>query len=340
MIVTGSGGVQYLLASELIVERYRRYPRCAGMEIRHLRHFVVVAEEEHFGRASRRLSIVQPALTRQIHDLEQDLGVPLFARSGRNVRLTNAGRVFLQDARRVLAELDRAKDRAQLANRGQTGTLTVAFVNGMTDTPLLPTVLAEFRAAVPDVALDLRGLRSHEQEAALRNHEINIGFCHFMPRDLPTLQSQYVSTTQILLAVPKGHRLESKAQVFLKDLLGEPFVWFPRSALPAYYDRVAAACHDGGLTMRVVSEAASEPMLLGLVAAGVGVTLALDRGHGHYNCAFRQVSDLQFALDAHAIWRGDDPSPILPRFLAVLRTVLDRLAPRTSRQAPLPRRAI
>jgi DNA-binding transcriptional LysR family regulator len=310
------------------------------MEIRHLRHFVVVAEEEHFGRASRRLSIVQPALTRQIHDLEQDLGVPLFGRSGRNVRLTNAGRVFLEEARRLLAELDRAKYRTQLAARGQTGTLTVAFVNGMTDTPLLPTVLAEFRGAVPDVALDLRGLRSHEQEVALRNHEINIGFCYFLPPDLPTLQSQYVSTTRILLAVPKGHRLERKARVFLRDLRDEPFVWFPRGAIPTYHDRIAHACHNAGLSMRVVSEAAQEPMLLGLVAAGVGVTFALDRGHGHYNCVFRKVHDLHVENKAYAIWRGDDPSPILPRFLAVLRSVLTRLTPVTSRKAPVPRRAI
>ena len=310
------------------------------MEIRHLRHFVVVAEEEHFGRASRRLSIVQPALTRQMHDLEHELEVPLFERTGRNVRLTNAGRLFLDEARRLLADLERAKQRAQLAYRGQTGTFAVAFVNGMTDTPLLPTVLAEFRAAVPEVALDLRGLRSHEQEAALRNHEINIGFCHFVPRDLPTLQSQYVATTQVLLAVPNGHPLESRAKIFLRDLEGEPFVWFPRAAIPAYCDRIADACHRGGLSMKVVSEAASEPMLLGLVAAGVGITFALDRGHGHYNCVFRHIEDLDFELDTHAVWRADDPSPILPRFLTVLRSVLGRMSTRTSRKGTLPRRVI
>lgn len=310
------------------------------MELRHLRHFVVVAEEEHFGRASRRLSIVQPALTRQIHELEQDLGVPLFARTGRNVRLTNAGRVFMEEAREMMAGLERAKYRAQLADRGQTGTLTVAFVNGMTDTPLLPTVLAEFREVVPDVALELRGLRSHEQEASLRNHEINVGFCYFLPQDLPTLQSQYLSSTQLLLAMPKGHRLERKAKIFLKDLQDERFVWWPRAALPSYYDRIAHACQDGGLSMRVVSEASSEPMLLGLVAAGVGVTFALDRGHGHYNCIFRRVQDLRLTNDAYAIWRGDDPSPILPRFLEVLRRVLPRFPTQTARNSPIPRQAI
>jgi len=311
------------------------------MEFRHLRHFIVVAEEEHFGRASRRLSIVQPALTRQMHEIEEELGVPLFGRHGRNVRLTNAGRAFLKDARHVLAELERAAYRAQLAARGETGTLTIGFVNGMTDTPLLPTVLAEFRAAAPDIALDLRALRSHEQEVALRNHEINIGFCYFLPSDLPTLQSQYVSTTRVLLAVPKGHRLERKSRIFLRDLREEPFVWFPRAAIPTYVDRIAQACHSAGLSMKVVSEAPAEPMLLGLVAAGVGVTFALDRGHGHYNCVFRNVHDLRVENRAHAMWRGDDPSPILPRFLSVLRDVLGRVAPRTSRKAHArPRRAV
>ena len=310
------------------------------MELRHLRHFLVVAEEEHFGQAARRLSIVQPALTRQMHEIERELGVPLFARIGRNVRLTNAGRVFLEEAREVMARLERAKYRAQLADRGQTGTLTVAFVNGMTDTPLLPTVLAEFREAAPQVALDLLGLRSHEQEASLRNHGINVGFCYFLPQDLPTLQSQYLGSTEILLAIPNGHRLESKAKIFLKDLQDERFVWWPRAALPGYYDRVTNACQEGGLSMRVVSETSSEPMLLGLVAAGVGVTFALNRGHGHYNCIFRRVQDLRLTNDAYAIWRGDDPSPILPKFLQVLRSVLPRFPARTARSTPIHRNPI
>ena len=292
------------------------------MELRHLRSFVAVAEEQHFGRAAMRLAIVQPALTRQIQELEQDLGVTLFDRSGRNILLTNAGRTLLHDAQRVLADIELAGHRALMASRGQIGTLAVSFVAGMTDALLLPETLARFRILNPDVDLQLRVLSSHLQWGAVRSREANIGFVYFLPTNFPGLHAQPISRTPVLLALPRGHRLERRPRLLLRDLHDEPFVWFPRTVNPTYHDHVVEACHRGGLAMRIVAEAPIEAMLMGLTAAGVGVSFVRDTGRKYPKVVVRKVEDLDADLYAHAIWRKDDHSPILHNFLAVLRDVL------------------
>jgi DNA-binding transcriptional LysR family regulator len=296
------------------------------MELRHLRSFVAVAEEQHFGRAAMRLAIVQPALTRQIQELEQHLGVTLFDRSGRNILLTNAGRSLLTDAQRVLAEIEHAGHRALMASRGQIGTLAISFVTGMTDALLLPDVLARFRTENPDVDLQLRVLSSHLQWGAVRSREANIGFVYFLPTNFPGLHTQPISRTPVLLALPRGHRLERRPKLLLRDLQDEPFVWFPRTANPTYYDHIVQACHGGGLTMRIVIEAPIEAMLMGLTAAGVGVSFVRDTGRKYPKVVVRKVEDLDADLYAHAIWRKDDRSPILYNFIAVLRDALRQQA--------------
>lgn len=303
------------------------------MELRHLRHFAIVAEEQHFGRASKRLAIVQPALTRQIQELEEELNLRLFDRVGRGVRLSNVGRAFLEDTRHVLAELDRVVQRAQLRARGRVGTLTVAFTEGMTDNPFVPTVLADFRRTAPDVELNLRVLRSHNQEAALREGQINLGFCYYLPRAMAGLQhSEPLTKAQVFLALSKRHRLVRKSKIFLRDLQSERFVWWPRvlgppgtNTCPAYHDEIASACQAGGLRMNVVAEGPTQDMLVALVASGVGVTFVLDTGRPITSCVVRPVEDLDVELLTRAMWRSDDPSPILPAFLATLDRVHARM---------------
>ena len=294
------------------------------MELRHLRYFTVVAEEQHFGRASQRLGVAQPALSRQIQEIEAELGVALFDRVGRNVRLTDAGRTFLQDAQGVLAQVERATSRAQRASRGQIGTLKVGFSPAMSQILIVARTFAEFRKAFPEIVLDLQVHYSSAQGDALRNREISLGFVYFPPTDFPPLESQPISTTPILLALPKGHRLEHKPKIVLADLRQEPFVWFPREVLRNYCDHVANKCHDGGLTMKVASEAPTEAALLGLIAAGAGISFVLDRGLRYKYVVLREVQDLNADLCAYAIWRRDDSSPVLQSFLSVLRDVLRR----------------
>jgi DNA-binding transcriptional LysR family regulator len=280
---------------------------------------------------------VQPALTRQMQELEQDLGVTLFDRSGRNILLTNAGRTLLHDAQRVLADIELAGHRALMASRGQIGTLAVSFVAGMTDALLLPEVLARFRNENPDVDLQLRVLSSHLQWGAVRSREANIGFVYFVPTNFPGLNTQPISRTPVLLALPKGHRLERRPRLLLRDLQDEAFVWFPRTINPNYYDRVVDACRRGGLTMRIVTEAPTEAMLMGLTAAGVGVSFVRDTGRKYPKVVVRRVHDLDADLYGHAIWRTDDHSPILHNFIAVLRDVLRQDGARLKAQGTRPK---
>jgi DNA-binding transcriptional LysR family regulator len=155
------------------------------MELRHLRYFAVVAEEQHFGRASQRLFVAQPALSRQIQEIEGELGVTLFDRIGRNVRLTEAGRTFLQEAQGVLAQVERATRRAQQAARGQIGSLRIGFVPSMAQTRLVPQMFAQFRSTYPEIDLELRVEFSDSQLDALRKRQISLGFLYFFPFDRP-----------------------------------------------------------------------------------------------------------------------------------------------------------
>jgi DNA-binding transcriptional LysR family regulator len=298
------------------------------MELRHLRYFVAAAEEEHFGRAARRLAIVQPAVTRQIQQLEEELGVKLFERIGRGVTLTVAGRILLQDARRTLAESDRALRRAHLAATGQLGTLTVGFVEASIYCDIVPNVLAEFRTQVPDVQLELVALRSIDQWSALRQRQINTGFLYYLPSDFPELRTELMATEHVMLAVPQDHRLARKSRVTLRDLQNEPFVWFPRAVSPPYHDHVVEACHNAGLRLKVVLEAPTESSLLSLVARGVGLTFAVENRSRHQalaNVRLRDVADLNVVLRLQMAWRADDPSPVLPKFLGVGRDMRTRM---------------
>lgn len=306
------------------------------MELRHLRYFVAAAEEEHFGRAAKRLAIAQPAVTRQIRQLEEELAVELFERIGRGVKLTVAGRILLQDARRTLAESDRASRRAHLAATGQLGTLTVSFVEASIYCDIVPDVLAAFRKQVPDVQLELLALRSIDQWSALRQQQVNMGFLYYLPSDFPELRTELVATERVMLALPKNHRLARKPKVRLGDLQNEPFVWFPRAVSPPYHDHVVEACHSAGLRLKVVLEAPTESALLHLVARGVGLTFAVENRSRHQALAdvrLREVADLNVVLGLQIAWRSDDPSSVLPRFLEVVRDVRARMNARSSRRS-------
>jgi DNA-binding transcriptional LysR family regulator len=297
------------------------------MELRHLRYFVAAAEEEHFGRAAKRLATVQPAITRQIRQLEEELGLELFERIGRGVKLTATGRILLQDARRTLAESDRALRRARLAATGQVGTLTVSFVEASIYCDIVPNVLAAFRKQVPQVQLELIAMRSIDQWSALRQHQVNMGFLYYLPVDFPELRSELVATERILLALPKGHRLSRTPKIRLQDLQGEPFVWFRRAVSPPYHDHVAEACHKAGLRLNVVLEAPTESSLLSLVAHGVGLTFAVENRSRHQALAgvtLREVADLKVGLSLWMAWRAGDLSPVLPKFLEIAREVSGR----------------
>src|SRR5690242_19292769 len=212
------------------------------MELRHLRYFLAVDEEQHYGRASQRLRVAQPALSRQIQDLEKELGFNLFERLPRGVKLNAAGRLFLEDTRRVLQELGEAAVRAGRVASGRSGTLRVGFTENASWRGVVPDSFRRFRERQPDAELQLQPEASLAQLEAIRSGRLDAGFVNFMPKADPELDQLAVADQHVELALPKRHPLAKLKKLRLLDLVGAAFVWFPRWASPAFYDQMMAAC--------------------------------------------------------------------------------------------------
>lgn len=291
------------------------------MEFRHLRSFVTAGRLEHFGRAAARLAIVQPALSRQIQELEEEIGTPLFERLPRGVRLTAAGRLFLAEAEALLAQASGALERARDAGAGRIGRLRIGYVDTSIYHPVLPGLLQRFRGQFPGVQLELVQQTSVAQADSLRNGAIDAGFVYHLPAHQPSLGTHRLLTEKILLAVPASHRLGGRQRLRLAELRDEDFVWIPRAVSPPFYDAVLAACRRAGFEPRVVQEGLSDLAILSLVAAGAGLTFCVASAEHRkpQDVALVRVTDLRLTVHLTAIWRTDNLNPALPHFLAHVR---------------------
>ena len=292
------------------------------MELRHLRYFVVVGEEQHYGRASRRLRVAQPALSRQIQDLEEEVGFKLFDRLPRGVKLSVAGKLFLEDARRILQAVSEATARAAHVARGQSGTLRVGFTENASWHGVVPDSFRLFREQQPDAELQLQPAASLEQLDAIRSGRLDAGFANFMPKADPELDQLAVAVHHLDLAGPKTHPLTKSKKLRLRELTDALFIWFPRRASPAFYDRLMHECYRGGLKCpRIVQEGLNEATILSLVSTGLGVGWVL--GSARWRCpktvAILPVVDLNVALRLALAWRRDNTSPLLARFIGEVR---------------------
>jgi DNA-binding transcriptional LysR family regulator len=288
------------------------------MELRHLRYFVAVGEEQHYGRAASRLRVAQPALSRQIQDLEAEVGFKLFERLPRGVKLSAAGTLFLQDARRILQEVSEAAGRAGRVARGLSGTLRVGFTENASWRGVVPDSFRRFRERQPDAELQLQPAASLEQLEAIRSGRLDGGFVNFMPKSDPELDQLHVATQHVELAAPKSHALTKLKKLRLRDLTDIPFVWFPRWASPAFYDRLMHECYRGGLkSPRIVQEGLNEATILSLVSTGLGVGWVV--GTARWRCpdtvVILPVADLIMPLPLALAWRRDNTSPLLAHFI-------------------------
>ncbi len=294
------------------------------MELRHLRYFVAVAEELHFGRAAERLHIAQPPLSRQIRDLEREVGTPLFERVPRGVELTPAGQAFLPEARLTLAQAERAQRTAQRAALGETGRLRVGFVEAATHSGILPDVLGFFRVHLPAIGLSLFELDPLRQAEAFRDGRIDLGILQgSMIEAARWLREESIYSEPIVLAVPGDHRLAGRARFTLANLAGEAFVLFPRQTDLVLFDEIIARCRNAGFSPRVVQEANGWHTLASLVSAGVGIgfvpkSLSAFQQHG---VVYRTVPDLSVQMTLSAVWRAGEKSPVRDRFVTALRAV-------------------
>lgn len=247
------------------------------MELRHLRYFVAVAEEGHMTRAAERLGIQQPPLSQQIRQLEDELGVQLFRRKPRGVELTDAGTAFLEHARVILGQVERASATTRRTARGEQGRVAVGFTSSAPFHPFVPRVIRTFREMSPHVSLVLEESGSGELVQALHNEEIDAAFIRSPIADVVGLEVTPLLDEEMVAALPTGHQYatsnDDKKRLPLSVLAKETFVLYKRPGGPGLYDTIITACKSTGFSPRVGQEAPRILSTLNLVAAGLGVSI-------------------------------------------------------------------
>jgi DNA-binding transcriptional LysR family regulator len=242
------------------------------MELRHLRYLVAAAEQGSFSGAARRLHIAQSAISEQLSDLEQEIGVQLFTRSSRRTALTPAGELFLQEARRILVDSDRAIEIARRADRGEIGKLNIGFFAGSVGVNF-PRLIRSFRKQHPGVRLSLVEMTSTRQWQALVDGEIDVGFTRRVEPEFRTeLISDLMHQDPIVAIVPKGHPV-APGPVDIRDLASEPFVLSSRDTSPAVFDKVIELCSEAGFSPRIASISSVWSSVAMMVQAGEGIAL-------------------------------------------------------------------
>lgn len=279
----------------------------------------MVAEELHFGRAAKRLFMTQPPLSRQIQLLERSLGVTLFERSNRQVRLTIAGRHFLRDARHVLSYSEQAGNAARRLAQGETGRLVMGFT-AVAGYALIPGLLGHAERVLPDVQVDLKEMVSGAQDEALASQMIDLGFVR---RAAPTETLDYhrVCREPLVVALALSNPLAEQPCVALAALAREPFVMYSQDEGRYFHDCIAGLFATAGLAPRYRYHLGQTHSILGLVRAGLGVALVPAAARELYpgEVAFRPLNGAQAHAELYMVSRRDNDNPALPPFLQMAR---------------------
>jgi DNA-binding transcriptional LysR family regulator len=273
-------------------------------ELRQLRHFIAVAEQLHFGRAAAALHMSQPPLSRSIRDLEARVGALLLARTRRRVELTPEGARFLDEAKRVLVQLERAVLDVRSMAAGDGGRLRLGFVS-LADYGVLPGLLKAYKAARPGVALALREMLSPDQAVALAAGELDFGLL-LPPVGGAELEHVVVQRERFVAALPARHRLaRARGRIAVRELAAESFVMVPRAIAPGLHDIVAALTARAGFAPRIAQEAIQMQTVVSLVSSGLGVALvpASVANLGRRGVAYREIADAHPRLDLWLAWR-------------------------------------
>ncbi|WP_321917519.1 LysR family transcriptional regulator [Paraburkholderia sp. J11-2] len=291
------------------------------MELRHLRYFIAVAELRSVRSASEQLHVTQPAISRQIQDLEQAIGAALFERTPRGLLLTAAGEAYLSEAREILARVDAANRLARQIASGLRGHLRVGFVENAAWSGIVSSALREFEQAVPEVALELQPMNTPEQLEAIAAGRLDGGFCYRVGVLPEGIASVPVLEQNVLLAVPEAWPLGKAGAVSTADLRETPFIAFPRRVYPAYYDRLLSACAERGLTLDIRQEASTETAILSLVSAGMGAAIvnAANRDRPPARVRFVDLQDLSVPLPLEFCYVTNGANMALARFIDQLK---------------------
>jgi DNA-binding transcriptional LysR family regulator len=291
------------------------------LELRQLRYFLAVAEELHFERAARRLSMTQPPLSQSIKQLEEEIGVELFERIHRRIRLTPAGEAFLEEARQVMRATDHAVERARRVHRGEWGRLTVGFVGSATY-DILPRVIRIYRQNYPNVSVETRELSTPMQIEALRQKQIDLGMLR-PPVDDVAIQTETVYSTPSVLAVPKNHWLTELGSIDWQDLREVPFVLLSPKTWDWYYREVLAYAERAGFQPKILQEAMEFHTVIGLAAAGMGVAVVPKSAQNLHTeeVVYKDLGDGMPQADMAVGWRRGDQSSAGMAFIEAVRQI-------------------
>ncbi len=297
------------------------------MELRHLRYFIALAEELHFGRAAARLHITQPPLSRQLKELEKELEVVLLARNNKVVKLTEPGRIFLEHARHLQEILDRAIKLTRKAHRGEFGRLAIGYLGGAAF-HLLPNVLRHFRENHPDVELALHGMITSEQLEALLKGSIDVGIMR-PTSSLHEYKSELILREPFVVALPIEHRLARRRDIHIRNLAQEKFVMLPATPSGGLYRKIMELCLQAKLEPKIVQVATEIRSVVGLVGAGIGISIVPSsvQRMNISNVVYRRLRGVRSYAEMVMVWREDGETPVVAQFLRTVREVAASLKP-------------
>jgi DNA-binding transcriptional LysR family regulator len=297
-------------------------PQNLYMELRQLKYFVTVAEELNFRRAAERLYMEQPPLSRQIKQLEEELGVELFERSKRGVLLTDAGTAFLDEARLTLAQAERALSSARKAVERRQQNITIGF-SICAFNRVLPEIIQEFRHNYPDAKVTLTEMSSQHQVRALLDEKIDIGFIH-SPVEQKEIEILTLLCEPIVVALPSSHPLTKQEIISFTELVNEPFIICPQHVKPDLYAQIINLCQKAGFTPNIVQEASPPEVMLNFVESGMGISLVAAGAETRHklNIVYRPL-DVAPMLEIAAVWLKGDISKVLREFLSVVKLATD-----------------
>ncbi len=243
------------------------------MELRHLRYCVAIADEESFSRASLRLRIAQPALSRQIKAIEEEIGVTLFQRLPRGAALTEAGRIFIDEARAVLASVEAAVQKARRAQRGEVGLLRIGFTASASFNPFVTRAIRDFRRLNPHVEIELVEEATASLLARFNANRLDVAFMRPAPGEVDHLWSMHVLDEPLMVAMPSEHPQAARQRVDLRLLAHEDFIIYPRQNGRALFDLIISVCRDVGFSPKVLQIAPQMTSIVNLVATGIGLSI-------------------------------------------------------------------
>ena len=294
-----------------------------AMELRHLRYFVTVAEERNITRAAARLRVAQPALSRQLSDLEDEVGVKLLERGRHGVNVTTAGREFHRRAKAVLADAARAADAARIAGGAIAGRLTLGFPTGMHLDHLSPVIRA-FRENHPRAEFSFIHQLPAAQLKNLREGSLDVAFVT-LPGPLAGMEHTVVWRVPFAVTLPETHRLTRRKSLEFNDLAGEDFVFCTRESRPEFYDEFFRHCGNAGFRPQVVQEVGGYPTtMLALIGLGVGLSVLpyFERAEDIRGVVWRPLAHPKLWVDFALVWPRKAASPLLREFVTLAQRML------------------